>query len=293
MADEIAEHAPAKVNLTLHVTGQRADGYHLLETLVVFTRTGDRVSVRSAASDSLSLTGPFSGALGEGSDNLVLRARNLLRDSFPQTPAVAITLEKNLPVASGLGGGSSDAAAALRALQRLWKLDIPPDFLAEAALALGADLPMCLAARPLLVRGIGEQLEEVNGLPSLAMVLVNPGVAVSTPAIFRALHSRQNPSLPPLPRQPGFAALVSWLETTRNDLQVPAALTVPAISEVLAALEHSGAALSRMSGSGATCFGLYESDAHAAVAAARIAAAQPSWYVEATTTERNIADAAP
>ena len=290
MPAEIVEHAPAKVNLALHVTGRRADGYHLLDTLVVFTEAGDRVSVATATQDSFTIDGPFAGLLDDAADNLVLRARDLLRRIYDGLPPVAITLEKNLPVASGIGGGSSDAAATLRALVRLWDLDLSTEALATAGLALGADLPMCLHARPLIARGIGEEIELVEGFAPLVMVLANPGIAVSTPAIFRALASRDNP---PLPVLPGPQALPAWLADTRNDLETPAQALAPEIGEVLSALTANGAALARMSGSGATCFGLFASRDEAKAAASAIALRHPSWYVTATRTiERAHADVA-
>lgn len=289
MPAKVVEHAPAKVNLALHVTGRRDDGYHLLDTLVVFTEVGDTVSVAAAEQDSFTIQGPFAGLLDDEADNLVLRARDLLRSLYGDLPPVAISLEKNLPVASGIGGGSSDAAATLRALMRLWGIELSADALAAAALRLGADLPMCLYARTLVARGIGEEIEPVEGIPPLHMVLTNPGVAVPTPAIFRALASRDNP---PLPRLAGAKALFDWLAATRNDLEAPARALATEIGDVLSALSASGAALARMSGSGATCFGLFNSPAEAEAAASAIAAQYPAWYVTATRTiERARADA--
>jgi 4-diphosphocytidyl-2-C-methyl-D-erythritol kinase len=290
MAAEIVEHAPAKVNLALHVTGRRSDGYHLLDTLVVFTEAGDRVSVAPAQQDSFAIEGPFASRLQDEADNLVLNARDLLRERHGGLPPVAITLEKNLPIASGIGGGSSDAAAALRALVRFRRRDLSAGMLAASALPLGADLPMCLHARTLLARGIGEEIEPVEGLPQLHMVLANPGVAVPTPAIFRALANRENP---PLPALPGPGGLSAWLAETRNDLETPARALAPQIDDALSALGASGAALARMSGSGATCFGLFASAGEAQAAASAIAARHPAWYVTATRTiERAHADVA-
>ncbi len=285
MADTISENAPAKVNLALHVTGQRPDGYHLLDTLVAFTASGDRIRITPSAREGFFVSGPFAAAIPADGGNLVVKARDMLRGiagrrAFP----VAIELEKNLPAAAGIGGGSSDAAATLRALNRLWRLGLPTASLAEAALPLGADLPMCVLAGPLVARGIGEVLTPVPGLPALDMVLVNPGVAVATPAAFRGLQSRNNPPLAELPRRPDFAAFVGWLAAARNDLQTPALAVAPEIAAALAALRDSGAAFARMSGSGATCFGLYPSRHDAARAAAAIAARRPSWYVQPTTT---------
>jgi 4-diphosphocytidyl-2-C-methyl-D-erythritol kinase len=276
-----AEHAPAKINLALHVTGRRADGYHLLESLAVFTEFGDRLSVAPAAEDSFVVTGPFAAHVPVDAGNLVIRARDALRtlDAAAATP-VAITLEKNLPIASGIGGGSSDAAAALRALSRHWRIDAD---LAALGIKLGADVPMCLAARSLIARGIGEVLEPVS-LPPLSLVLVNPGVAVSTPEVFRDLASRENPVLPPLPSSLDAASVLAWLRTTRNDLEAPAKALAPVIGDALDALDRSGALFSRMSGSGATCFGLFESRTAADAAAASIRAGSPGWFVAATAT---------
>lgn len=284
-AGATSEHAPAKVNLALHVTSRRGDGYHLLDTLVVFTGTGDRIRATAAESDGFAVAGPFAADIPADGSNLVLRARDLLRGvAGARARPVRIELDKALPAASGVGGGSSDAAATLRALSRLWGLSLSAGDLATIALPLGADLPMCLAARTLRARGVGEALAPVDGLPRLDMVLVNPGVAVATPAVFAALASRANPPLAPLSARPDFSTLVEWLAAARNDLEAPAVSIAPAIASCLAALRQSGAALARMSGSGATCFGLYPSRQDAARAAAAIAAGQPSWYVRATRT---------
>lgn len=277
----IARDAPAKVNLALHVTGRRSDGYHELESLVVFTRFGDRISVANDDEDSIALTGRFADAVPADGGNLVARARDLLRAALLRGGPVSIVLDKSLPVASGIGGGSSDAAATLLALGSLWGRRTR-DEIFRIAEKLGADVPMCLTARPLLARGIGHDIEPVAGFPALAMVLVNPGVAVSTPDVFRGLASRQNPPLPPLPEHPDFGTVLSWLGTTRNDLQLAAKNTAPVIGTVLEALAGSGAACVRMSGSGATCFGIFETGEAASRAAAAIAKQQPSWFVVST-----------
>ncbi|MEO3998396.1 4-(cytidine 5'-diphospho)-2-C-methyl-D-erythritol kinase [Mesorhizobium sp. CAU 1732] len=284
-SDAFVAHAPAKVNLALHVTGRRDDGYHLLDTLVVFTEAGDTVTARLAERDTLTIQGRYAQGLATDSDNLVARARDLLRRlaGTRPTPAVALDLDKALPIASGIGGGSSDAAATLRVLCRVWRLDLDEEVLRREALALGADLPMCLAARPLIATGIGERLAPVV-LPELHMVLANPGVGVSTPAIFKALQSRENSPLPPLRATSSMANLVGWLGSTRNDLEHPAMSIAPDIGDVVKTLTANGAALARMSGSGATCFGIFGSQDEAATAAAAIATARPTWYVEATRT---------
>lgn len=287
----LEELAPAKINLCLHVTGRRADGNHLLDTLVVFADEGaaDCFHVGPADTDRFSVTGPEAGPLGTGndSDNLALRARDWLRAQVDDGGPVAMTLEKNLPVASGIGGGSADAGAALRLLARLWQAEtaIGPEGFEAMCAALGADVAMCVHGGPLRARGIGELIEPVAGLPALPAVLVNPRIAVATPSVFAALEKRDNGPVPPLPDD-GFAdagALADWLTAnTRNDLATAARSLVPAIDTVLGALETSGALIARMSGSGATCFGLFATHAQALGAAEAIAAARPDWWIRPT-----------
>ncbi len=274
--------APAKINLALHVTGRRADGYHRLETLVVFAGPGDRLAVVDAARDAFAVSGRFAAAVPADGANLVVAARDRLREVLgPQhCPPVALTLDKNLPVAAGIGGGSSDAAATLAALAAHWRAPRRLD-LGRLGLALGADLPMCLAGVPLLAGGIGEAVEPLAGVPALPMVLANPGVAVPTPAVFAALARRINPPLPrPAPGTP--SGWIAWLAAQRNDLEAPARALAPAIGTVLAELAGHGAALARMSGSGATCFGLFETGAEADSVAVALAARHPDWWVLAT-----------
>lgn len=281
-----AVRAPAKVNLALHVTGRRADGYHGLDTLVVFTEFSDRLTIEPADTDHFSVSGPFAAPLGAGSANLVTQARDLLRREAGalDAPPVRIKLEKNIPVASGVGGGSSDAAATLLSLDRLWSLGLGMDGLSRIGLALGADVPMCLRAAPLLAQGLGEAIAPVLSLPALHLVLVNPGVPVETRHVFAALTRRDNAPLPALPPAAGFAALIAWLGSTRNDLQAAAVALVPEIDVALKLLEHSGAAFARMSGSGATCFGLF-ADAQAAKRAEEaIRKAHAGWFAVATTS---------
>lgn len=284
MRDGLAISAPAKLNLSLHVTGRRDDGYHLLETLAVFTDYGDVVRVAPSDIDRFDISGPFADGLSADPANLVLRARDALRDAFPTiaTGPVAIKLQKNLPVASGIGGGSSDAAATFRALVSAWHLTVDDDGLSEIALPLGADLPMCLAAKPLVARGAGEALEPLKEWPVLHLVLVNPNRAVATADVFHGLTRRDNPPLPPPPSRHNFAAICAWLRATRNDLQVPALAIAPDIGRALAALEAAGASFSRMSGSGATCFGLFATAEAAGNAASAISALHPAWFVTAT-----------
>ncbi len=269
-----AEPAPAKVNLALHVTGRRGDGYHLLDSLVVFTELGDTVSARPCAGPRLSVTGPEAAGLDPADENLVQRAAALMGGA-----GFALTLDKQLPVASGIGGGSSDAAATLRLLARLTGQALPDD-----TLALGADVPVCVTARASRMQGIGDMLTPLAApLPPMALVLVNPRVAVSTPAVFARLARRDNMPLSPLPEGAGFDGFAAWLAAQRNDLQAPACNAVPAIADVLAALGAApGCALARMSGSGATCFGVFATRAAAETAAAQLAAAHPGWWVRPT-----------
>lgn len=285
-ASPLAEAAPAKINLALHVTGRRGDGYHLIESLAVFTRFGDRLQVSAAEEDGLAVSGRYAAGVPVDGRNLIAMARDALRKAAGRRNAfpVAIALEKNLPVASGIGGGSSDAAAALRLLARIWGLDIDAAELAGIALSLGADVPMCLAAQPLMARGIGENVEPLPAVPSLGLVLVNPGVPVSTPQVFSALRRRDNEPLPALPARIDFHSLRNWLEATRNDLEAPAREIQPAVADALQALKRADAGFARMSGSGATCFGLYETGNVAKRAAAAIRARHPDWFVAATRT---------
>ncbi|MGX1305613.1 4-diphosphocytidyl-2-C-methyl-D-erythritol kinase [Amorphus suaedae] len=283
----VREAARAKVNLALHIVGRRADGYHLLDSLVVFPTISDHIEIaaRPDGHVTLSLSGPFSDALTAGPDNLVLKAAQALAAiCSPHTPRGAIiALDKHLPVASGIGGGSADAAATLRALCRLWGLSPGTEALRRIAGTLGADVPMCLDQTPVRAEGIGERLTPLPALPAAGLLLVNPGVPVSTPAVFAALAARDNAPLPPLPnRFQDLEALAGYLGTTRNDLQAPATELAPQVAEVLAALGASdGCRLARMSGSGATCFGLYPDAARARHAGAAIARARPGWWTAA------------
>ncbi len=280
----LEEAAPAKVNLALHVTGRRADGYHLLDSLVVFTKLGDRLTASRGDGITLSLEGSMAAGLST-SDNLVVRAAEALRLAVgdPQLGAWLV-LQKHLPVASGIGGGSADAAAAVRLLTRLWRLDTKTVEIARLAASLGADVPVCMASRPARMSGIGEILEPFEGLPDLPLVLVNPRRAVSTPEVFRRLARRDNAGLPALPS--GFAAprdVADYLARCRNDLEAAAMVLEPLIAEVIAALAASPHCLiARMSGSGATCFGIYPDATAAATAAAALAARHPGWWAVAT-----------
>jgi 4-diphosphocytidyl-2-C-methyl-D-erythritol kinase len=290
----IEEFAPAKVNLALHVTGRRADGYHLLDSLVVFVDTGDRLSFAPAEADRFTLSGRFAATLSDGgasgSDNLVIRARDTLRSWAARTgvpaPPVHIHLEKNLPVASGIGGGSADAAAAFRGLDRLWRLGVPRLELLALGLPLGADVPMCIESRPMVARGIGERMALIEDFPDLFLLLVNPLVGVSTPEVFRQLANRDNLGLD-LPDD--GAPVEQWLGTlaaSRNDLQTTAESIEPKISEVLELIRTVDPMLARMSGSGGTCFGVYRTQTGLDRALSLLEAERPHWYLQGTTIHR-------
>jgi 4-diphosphocytidyl-2-C-methyl-D-erythritol kinase len=276
----IAVAAPAKLNLYLHVTGRRDDGYHELDSLVVFTDVHDTIEVRPSTALSLAVDGPFRVALGDPGENVVLDAARALAEAAGVEPMARITLIKRLPVASGLGGGSADAAAALRALCELWSADMSEGSLAALALTLGADVPVCLMGRPAFVGGIGEDLAPAPLLPPVPVVLVNPLRALSTPKVFAA---RTGPfgvaaRFHEIPLD--AAALARLLAERRNDLTDAAVSLVPEVATVLMALEAvPGTLIARMSGSGATCFALYEDETAAARAAAVIAAGNPNWWV--------------
>ena len=280
--------APAKINLYLHVTGRRSDGYHLLDSLLVFANLGDQVDVAESEHLSLEIVGPFAQGLSDGEDNLVLRAARSLADSAGIEPRAAIRLTKNLPVASGIGGGSADGAAALRALIHHWQLTPKRDDLYRLALSLGADVPACFAGRPCYLGGIGEELTPAPALPPACMVLINPAVAVSTPDVFRA-RTAPFSRIARLETGPEsgpetLGELVHALSLRRNDLTDPAVKLAPEVSDVLGALTISdGILLARMSGSGATCFGLYDDMNIAAAAAEHLQKDHPKWWVQATS----------
>jgi len=276
-----AETAPAKVNLTLRVLGRRADGYHEIDSLVVFAGVGDELSFAQGAELALTVTGPTASAAGEISDNLVLKAARALVARVEGLAVGSFALSKRLPVAAGLGGGSSDAAAALRLLARANGIALDDPRLMQAAQVTGADVPVCLDPRPRRMRGIGDILSEPLDIPKLPAVLVNPGVAVPTREVFAALNLKPGAQAADAPPPP--AALLDEISSCRNDLEEPAIELQPVIAEVLAVLRKlPGCRLSRMSGSGATCFGLFEAT-HAAEAAARMLhVGYPRWWVRAT-----------
>ena len=275
--------APAKLNLYLHVTGRRADGYHELDSLVTFTALADTLEIGPAESLRLSVTGPFADALDAG-DNLAARAATALAEKLGRPTNVRITLDKRIPVAAGLGGGSADAAAVLRGLARLWRLGAEhAGDLQETALGLGADVPVCLDSRAAHMAGIGEALSAPPPLPPCAVLLINPGVPVPTGPVFAARRGPFTAASRIEEAPQNAAALAALLRSRRNDLEQPALAQVPEIGRVLARLAAApGCLLARMSGSGGTCFGLFEDEAAAAGAAGAIARDYPAWWVQPT-----------
>ena len=277
MPDSLTEAAPAKVNLYLHVTGRRPDGYHLLDSLVVFASVGDVLEATPADTLSLRVEGPFAAGLAAEQDNLVLRAARALAAEAGVAPQASLTLHKHLPVASGIGGGSSDAAAALRLLCRLWGIAPDAPVLARLAAGLGADVPACLAGHASRMAGIGERLSAAPGLPSCGMVLVNPGVAVATADVFRARRGNWSPPAHLPASWTDAATMAADLQGLHNDLEPAAVFLQPVISEVLMAVSEAlGCRLARMSGSGATCFGLFDDAATAECAAECLR--RPGWW---------------
>jgi 4-diphosphocytidyl-2-C-methyl-D-erythritol kinase len=278
---ERAEAAPAKVNLTLHVLGRRPDGYHELESLVAFAGVGDTLAFAPGRGLELTVRGPTARAAGAGADNLVLKAARALAARVEDLRLGRFALAKRLPVAAGLGGGSADAAAALRLLARANRIAPNDPRLLDAARATGADVPVCLDPRPRLMRGVGEILSAPVALPRLPAVLVNPGVAVPTRDVFAALKLAPAGKADAAP--PPAADPLEAIAAGRNDLEAPAMALAPAIATVLGALRAlPGCRLARMSGSGATCFALFASGRAATAAARALRARHPRWWVRAT-----------
>ena len=287
----LTEEARAKVNLTLRVVGRRVDGYHDLESLVAFADCADRLSLTPGSSLDLKTIGPLAAACGETADNLVLKAARLLGERVADLKVGSFTLDKVLPVAAGIGGGSADAAAALRLLARLNDLALDDERLREVALLTGADVPVCLAQSPCDMTGVGETLLPVS-LPKIPCVLVNPRIPVATKDVFAALGLRNGELLVGAGDilqatawpEPG-ASVEDWVEVlaaNSNDLEAPATRIQPVIGEVIAALNATnGAWLARMSGSGATCFAIFENTAEAQRAAQKIRLDHPEWWVHA------------
>lgn len=272
----------AKVNLYLEITGRRADGYHELDSLVVFAGVGDRLIFEPAERLNFSAEGPFGGTVPPSSGNLVLTAAKALRQAGGIQLGASIRLDKRLPAAAGLGGGSADAAATLLGLAALWNLSIEERRLREIGMAIGADLPVCLFGRPALVGGAGERIERAPPLPSAWLLLVNPGLALSTKAVFEARHGAFSEIAPAPQVMLDLEALADYLASRRNDLEPAACRLAPAITQVLAAIAAlPGCRLARMSGSGASCFGLFAKAGEAVAAAAELTAVQPAWWVQA------------
>jgi 4-diphosphocytidyl-2-C-methyl-D-erythritol kinase len=286
----IQRQARAKVNLSLRVTGRRPDGYHELDGLTAFAEAGDLVTVQDADDLSLEIVGPYAASLSgaavpdePATENLVLRAARALAEATGRTPCARIVLDKQLPVAGGLGGGSADAAAALHALCQLWGVEPAPARLAEIGLQLGADVPVCLHGYAAFVSGIGERLGPAPHLPEAYLLLANPGVELSTGAVFKALDGRTSGPAARWDAPPRDAgALAEHLARDGNDLEGPARRLRPEIDAVLSALAgRPGCLIARMSGSGASCFGLFADAASAEAAAAQLTADQPSWWLRA------------
>lgn len=307
--DAFTEAAPAKLNLYLHVVGRRDDGYHELDSLVAFADVADTVTVRPGVArvalrgvtlppvgPRLAVSGPFGPALMEGNpaDNLVIRAAYALAARLGREPDAMISLEKVLPIASGIGGGSADAAATLRGLARLWGVPVTERALYEVGASLGADVPVCLAGRACYFGGIGDVLDEAPALPETHVLLVNPRVPVPTPAVFKARTGGFSEPARFTEVPADAAALAALLRARRNDLTEPALTVAPSIADVLSALEATpGCLLARLSGSGATCFGLYARADEATAAAALVQGTQLNWWVKAARLLPTPADAPP
>jgi 4-diphosphocytidyl-2-C-methyl-D-erythritol kinase len=271
--------ARAKVNLYLHITGRRADGYHLLDSLIVFAEGGDAIEAQPARELELAIDGPFAGGLDNGPDNLVLRAARALQVLTGSAQGAAIRLTKNLPIASGIGGGSADAAATLHALCELWRVKPDKDALLQLAAKLGADVPVCLTSTPSFVGGIGEEIAPAAGLPKSWLLLVNPRVATPTPAVFKARRGDFSGAgrWPQPPRD--FVDFAARLAQCRNDLTEAAISVTPQIRDVLSVIGMlPDCALARLSGSGATCFGLFADEWSARSAEQQLRARHPHWW---------------
>ncbi|MBV9260669.1 MAG: 4-(cytidine 5'-diphospho)-2-C-methyl-D-erythritol kinase [Pseudolabrys sp.] len=280
----LSETAPAKINLTLRVIGRRSDGYHTLESLVAFADIADEVTLEPGEATSLVVEGAFAEPSGPTADNLVMKAADALAAQVGSLRTGRFQLQKNIPVAAGLGGGSSDAAAALRLLAVCNGLTLDDPRLLTAALAIGADVPVCLDPRAKVMRGVGEQLSPPVAIPKMAAVLINPGVAAATKDVFAAFDRRYASSVAIDEIPPGREPFIEWLAGMHNDLTEAAATRAPVIRQVLTALSAQiDCRLARMSGSGATCFALFDGGDEARYAAERLQAAHRSWWVRATT----------
>ncbi len=287
MSPVLSTRARAKLNLSLHVVGRRPDGYHALESLVAFASVADHLSLDPEKPEGLTVQGPFAQAAGDDHDNLVLKAVRQLRRFKPALRSGHLTLTKYLPAQAGLGGGSADAAATLRLLARLNGFSLDDPDLLEAARLIGADVPVCLRSKPVMMRGIGDQLGEPLALPKLHAVLVKPPIGMATPDVFRQLGLEKGASLSglahPEPEPDTAAILMGQLAGLRNDLQKPAIAVAPLIAGCLSALSlQQGCVLARMSGSGSAVFGLFQTAADARNAATELARVHPDWWVKPT-----------
>ncbi|HXW71259.1 MAG TPA: 4-(cytidine 5'-diphospho)-2-C-methyl-D-erythritol kinase [Methylocella sp.] len=288
MGEILAERAPAKINLTLHITGRRADGWHTLESLVAFSKSGDLLTLDPGQSVSLAVEGRSAAATGPLENNLVLAASRQFAKRFSGASLGAFRLHKRLPVAAGLGGGSSDAAAALRLLARANAIALDDPLLQDAARATGADVPVCLRGRARMMRGVGDELGPILELPPAVALLVNPGMPVATKEVFAAMGIEaatetgfgDHPEI--LPDMP-FDALMAGLRKGRNDMEAAACRLAPIVGDVLAVLSAApGCRLARMSGSGATCFALFQNCRAAGRVKKAILRAHPNWWVKAS-----------
>ena len=269
--------AHAKVNLTLHVVGQRANGYHEMQSLVCLTEFGDQIHLTPAVNFSFQVIGPYAAGIPVDESNLVVQATKFMAKKHSKTLDCQIILEKNLPMASGIGGGSSDAAAVIRALSQYWSVPLPNT---DELMALGADIPVCLTTGLTLMEGAGEDVTQLSAAPNWGLVLVNPNVGVSTPAVFNALNSKHNP---PMQNVAENCVDITWLGDQRNDLEPPAIAMAPEVVAVVDAISATlHCQMARMSGSGATCFGLFANTEHANAAAERLQGAHPNWWVVST-----------
>jgi 4-diphosphocytidyl-2-C-methyl-D-erythritol kinase len=280
---QLHEDAPAKLNLYLHLRGRRGDGYHLLDSLVTFLSCSDRLEADSARQLSFMVTGPFASAVPHTDDNIVMRAAWMLYKQCKLNKGAAITLHKHLPVGAGLGGGSADAAACLRLLQRLWKVDVDPVALRVLAARLGSDVPGCLGRASCYMGGIGDKLSAAPALPAMHFVIVWPGAPLGTAEVYKAYDSGFVVADARLAANQGLntTQLAELLALRRNDLEKPALRLLPVIGEALEALRAEyGCLLARMTGSGSACFGIFAAAAHARLARTQIAEAHPDWWVE-------------
>ena len=280
--DGVVIHAPAKINLYLHIVGRRADGYHELDSLVGFTAHGDVIQVRQHERLYLEINGPFGSSLPANDDNLIVRAARALAGETGCRGGAHITLKKNLPVSSGIGGGSADAAATLKALNLLWETGLADEDLAALGLNLGADIPVCILSKTARMNGMGEMVSKVENLPPLGVILINPGIPISTRRVFKMHQGKFSPTVE-LQTIEDTEVFYEFLARQKNDLQDLAIRIVPAIKEALDILsEETGCRLVRLSGSGATCFGLFDNESLAKASGRSISCKYPNWWVQPT-----------